>query len=60
MGPPQRGKQNHKCRDCGGQFVETPQWHKGTTEEFTSHVKLSLPREICQTNATGKGLGLTR
>jgi insertion element IS1 protein InsB len=21
-----RAKQNHKCRDCGPQFVENPQW----------------------------------
>lgn len=21
-----RGKQNYKCRDCGCQFVENPQW----------------------------------
>jgi len=25
-GSTRRGKQNHKCRDCGRQFVENPQW----------------------------------
>lgn len=25
-GMTRRGKQNHKCRDCGRQFVENPQW----------------------------------
>jgi insertion element IS1 protein InsB len=25
-GTTRRGKQNHKCRDCGRQFVEDPQW----------------------------------
>ncbi|MCE2886071.1 MAG: hypothetical protein ACK5AW_18685 [Pseudanabaena sp.] len=22
------GKQNYKCRDCGRQFVENPQWQR--------------------------------
>ena len=25
-GNTRRGKQNHKCKDCGRQFVESPQW----------------------------------
>ncbi|MBF2035948.1 MAG: IS1 family transposase [Leptolyngbyaceae cyanobacterium T60_A2020_046] len=25
-GTTHRGKQNYKCRDCGRQFVEDPQW----------------------------------
>jgi transposase-like protein len=25
-GTSHRGKQNYKCRDCGRQFVEDPQW----------------------------------
>ena len=25
-GATRRGKQNHKCRECGRQFVENPQW----------------------------------
>lgn len=25
-GNTRRGKQNYKCRDCGRQFVENPQW----------------------------------
>ncbi|XHX77425.1 MAG: IS1 family transposase [Stenomitos frigidus ULC029] len=25
-GTTRRGKQNYKCRDCGRQFVEKPQW----------------------------------
>lgn len=26
-GTTRRGKQNYKCRDCGRQFVENPQWN---------------------------------
>jgi transposase-like protein len=26
MVAPRHGKQNYKCRDCGRQFVEAPQW----------------------------------
>ena len=26
-GYPRHGKQNHRCRDCGCQFVLNPQWH---------------------------------
>jgi DNA-directed RNA polymerase subunit RPC12/RpoP len=25
-GTTRRGKQNYKCKDCGRQFVEDPQW----------------------------------
>jgi insertion element IS1 protein InsB len=29
-GTTRRGKQTYKCRDCGRQFVENPQWkHRG-------------------------------
>jgi IS1 family transposase len=27
-GTTRRGKQNYKCRDCGRQFVENPQWQR--------------------------------
>jgi IS1 family transposase len=27
-GATRRGKQNYKCRDCGRQFVENPQWQR--------------------------------
>jgi transposase-like protein len=27
-GTTRRGKQNYKCRDCGRQFVENPQWKR--------------------------------
>lgn len=27
-GTTRRGKQNYKCRDCGRQFVENPQWRR--------------------------------
>ena len=27
-GSTRRGKQNYKCRDCGRQFVENPQWQR--------------------------------
>jgi insertion element IS1 protein InsB len=30
-GTTRRGKQNHKCRDCGRQFVEDPQWQPKDT-----------------------------
>ncbi len=27
-GKTRHGKQNYKCRDCGRQFVENPQWQR--------------------------------
>jgi len=27
-GTTRHGKQNYKCRDCGRQFVENPQWQR--------------------------------
>ena len=27
-GSTRHGKQNYKCRDCGRQFVENPQWQR--------------------------------
>ena len=29
-----RGKQNYKCRDCGRQFVEDPQWKPRDKNDF--------------------------
>jgi transposase-like protein len=31
-GTTRRGKQNYKCRDCGRQFVENPQWKRGSPD----------------------------
>ena len=33
-GMTRRGKQNHKCRDCGRQFVEDPQWQPKDKDTF--------------------------
>ena len=33
-GTTRRGKQNHKCRDCGRQFVEDPQWQPKDKDTF--------------------------
>ena len=32
-GHTRHGKQNHKCRNCGRQFVLNPQWHPLTQEQ---------------------------
>ena len=32
-GTTRRGKQNHKCRDCGRQFVENPQWQPKSADD---------------------------
>jgi insertion element IS1 protein InsB len=46
-GTTHRGKQNYKCRDCGGQFVEDPQWQAKPKETKAPvnrrlHEKISL------------------
>jgi transposase-like protein len=33
-GMTRRGKQNHKCYDCGRQFVEDPQWQPKAKDTF--------------------------
>ena len=33
-GTTRRGKQNYKCRDCGRQFVEDPQWQPKDKHTF--------------------------
>ena len=33
-GTTRRGKQNYKCRDCGRQFVEAPQWQPKSKDTF--------------------------
>ena len=33
-GTTRRGKQNYKCRDCGRQFVEDPQWQPKSKDTF--------------------------
>lgn len=40
-----RGKQNHKCRDCGRQFVENPQW-KPKDKDTLTLVNLLLLEKI--------------
>jgi len=44
-GRTRRGKQNHKCRECGRQFVEDPQW-KPKDKDTIALVKLLLLEKI--------------
>ena len=44
-GTTRRGKQNHKCRDCGRQFVEDPQW-KPKDKDIIALVNLLLLDKI--------------
>jgi len=44
-GRTRRGKQNHKCRECGRQFVEDPQW-KPKDKDTITLVKLLLLEKI--------------
>ena len=44
-GTTRRGKQNYKCRDCGRQFVEDPQWKPKDKDTF-SLVELLLLEKI--------------
>src|SRR4028119_822359 len=43
-GMTRRGKQNHKCRDCGRQFVENPQWTAKDTDTLAKIELLLLER----------------
>jgi IS1 family transposase/transposase-like protein len=44
-GMTRRGKQNHKCRDCGRQFVDNPQW-KPKDKDTLTLVNLLLLEKI--------------
>ena len=44
-GTTRRGKQNYKCRDCGRQFVEDPQWKPKDKDTF-SLIELLLLEKI--------------
>ena len=43
-GTTRRGKQNHKCRDCGRQFVEAPQWKPKSTDSKAMIDRLLLEK----------------
>jgi IS1 family transposase/transposase-like protein len=43
-GTTRRGKQNHKCRDCGRQLVEDPQWKPKDKDTFSLVNLLLLER----------------
>jgi hypothetical protein len=43
-GTMRRGKQNDKCRDCGRQFVEKPQWKPKAQETFALMARMLLER----------------
>lgn len=43
-GTTRRGKQNHKCRDCGRQFVENPQWQPKAKDTYGLIDRLLLER----------------
>lgn len=43
-GTTRRGKQNHKCRDCGRQFVENPGWKPKDQQTYTLIDRLLLER----------------
>jgi insertion element IS1 protein InsB len=43
-GTTRRGKQNHKCRDCGRQFVENPQWQPKDADTSAMINRLLLER----------------
>ena len=44
-GTTRRGKQNYKCRDCGRQFVEDPQW-KPKDKDMLGLINLLLLEKI--------------
>ncbi len=44
-GTTRRGKQNYKCRDCGRQFVENPQW-KPREKDTTAMIDRLLLEKI--------------
>ena len=43
-GRTRRGKQNYKCRDCGRQFVENPQWQPIASESQAMIDRLMLEK----------------
>ncbi|MDZ4876838.1 MAG: hypothetical protein CLLPBCKN_008449 [Chroococcidiopsis cubana SAG 39.79] len=43
-------KQNYKCRDCGRQFVEAPQW-RIISEETLMHYRSAVVRETAALQA---------
>lgn len=43
-GSTRRGKQNYKCRDCGRQFVENPQWKRRTPDSTAMIDRLLLEK----------------
>ena len=43
-GTTRRGKQNYKCRDCGRQFVENPQWKRREKESTVMIDRLLLEK----------------
>jgi insertion element IS1 protein InsB len=43
-GTTRRGKQNYKCRDCGRQFVENPQWKRREPDSTTLIDRLLLEK----------------
>lgn len=43
-GTTRRGKQNYKCRDCGRQFVENPQWKPKDKDTYALIDRLLLER----------------
>lgn len=43
-GTTRRGKQNYKCRDCGRQFVENPQWKPKDKNTYALIDRLLLER----------------
>lgn len=43
-GTTRRGKQNYKCRDCGRQFVEDPQWKRIPPDSKATIDRLLLER----------------
>ena len=43
-GTTRRGKQNYKCRACGRQFVENPQWKRREAETRATIDRLLLEK----------------
>lgn len=43
-GTTRRGKQNYRCRDCGRQFVENPQWQPKTPDSHAMIDRLLLEK----------------
>jgi transposase InsO family protein len=43
-GTTRRGQQNYKCRDCGRQFVENPQWKRREPDSSAMIDRLLLER----------------